>query len=54
MLAALFWIPSTVLFTPVPAADVTLDRPCEAFEVTLLAASFDFAVAVEAASVAEA
>ena len=37
-----------------PAAEVTLDRPCEALEVILEADSFDLAAALEAASVVEA
>ncbi len=37
-----------------PADEVTLERPCEAFEVAFEAVSFDFAAASLAASVVEA
>lgn len=53
--------PSAALLTPsaaplraAPPDDVTLDRPCEAFEVVLDTTSFDFAAVLEAACEASA
>ena len=52
--AILFWTPCMAPLTAGPAAEVTLDRPCEALEATLEAESFDLAAALEATSAVEA
>ena len=46
--------PCTAPLTAGPAEEVTLERPCEAFEVAVEAVSLDFATVSLAASVVEA